>query len=237
MSNLPSPTPTPTPTVRLKTHQFEFVLLCQQYFIRKGVFPSYEGFSAEFPNSGLSRNDYEGLLSETTVVAALSARGCPPDSEKSASLQKYLLSEEQIAVANTILDTLDKRSKIKKLTELGVSTATYNKWLRDPNYRKYVLDRSEALLLENQHVAHMSLIERVSQGDLGAIKYFNSLTGRFAEKTNTAVQINNYGSDILIKVVEVIQKHVKDPETLEAIATDILGLQPSSNKHIKGELL
>lgn len=230
---------------KLTRVEFNFVLLCHQYFIRKGVFPTYEGFYAEYPNSGLSRHDYLEYLSNNVVLSALSARGCSPETEETSSLDRYLLSEEQVAVANVMLDTLDKRSRIKKLTELGISTATYNKWLRDPNYRKYVLDRSEALLLENQHVSHMSLIERVSQGDLGAIKYFNSLTGRFAEKQNAAVQINNYGSDILIKVVEVIQRHIKEPEILEAIASDILRLtgpnpnpEPSnvSMHTIRGEL-
>jgi glycine cleavage system pyridoxal-binding protein P len=62
---------------------------------------------------------------------------------------------------------------------------------------------------------------------LGAIKYFNSLTGRYREKQSAGVEVNVTnvtGSDMLIRVVEIIQTHVKDPATLEAIANDILSL-------------
>jgi len=76
-------------------------------------------------------------------------------------------------------------------------------------------------------VAHLSLIDRVAQGDLGAIKYFNAMTGRFREKSAAGVEVNVTnvsGSDMLIRVVEIIQTHVKDAATLQAIADDILAL-------------
>jgi hypothetical protein len=68
---------------------------------------------------------------------------------------------------------------------------------------------------------------------LGAIKYFNSMTGRYREKADAAVQINlsqnnDYGNDKLIAVVEIIQRHVKDPEVLAAIGADILALRGGS---------
>jgi transcriptional regulator GlxA family with amidase domain len=53
------------------------------------------------------------------------------------------------------------------------------------------------------------------------------MTGRYREKVAAGVEVNVTnvtGSDMLIKVVEIIQTHVKDPSTLEAIANDILAL-------------
>jgi hypothetical protein len=129
-----------------------------------------------------------------------------------------------------MVDILDKRSRLKKLTEFGITTSEYNTWLRDPLYREYCLARAEELLESSQHIAHLSLIDRVAQGDLGAIKYFNSMTGRYRENGASPVQINlsntnNYGEDKLIAVVEIIQRHVKDPDVLAAIGADILALR------------
>lgn len=55
------------------------------------------------------------------------------------------------------------------------------------------------------------------------------MTGRYRERAQTAaVEVNvsnNYGQDTLIAIVEIIQRHVKDPDVLSAIGDDILALQ------------
>jgi hypothetical protein len=172
---------------------------------------------------------YYGSWKNPRFVDALKARGLPDHVLRidKGTFNGKVLTEQQLAVANALLDVLDSRSRIKKLTEFGVSTSTYNLWLRDPVYRSYCLERAENLLNENQPVAHMSLINRVNQGDLGAIKYFNSMTGRYRERERAAVEVNvnnQFNGDKLIAIVEIIQRHVKDPATLELIASDILAL-------------
>jgi hypothetical protein len=57
------------------------------------------------------------------------------------------------------------------------------------------------------------------------------MTGRYRERQSAAVEVNvqnNYGTDMLISIVEIIQKHVKDPAVLSAIGDEILALQQNS---------
>jgi len=213
---------------KLTVEQYQMLLYFEQYYWRRGVLPSYKALVDE----GIELDESEYLEAYTNIrfIDGLRGRGIPEHllTDKPGSFTGRILTEQQLTVANVMLDILDKRSRLKKLTELGVSTAEYNGWLRDPVYRSYCLARAEELLDSNQHVAHMSLIDRVQQGDLGAIKYFNQMTGRYREKSEAGVQINvanNYGDDKLIAVVEIIQKHVKDPEVLAAIGADILALR------------
>ena len=114
--------------------------------------------------------------------------------------------------------------------------------MRLPAFSKYLEERSEAMLGEAQHLAHLSLIDRVTSGDLGSIKYFNNLTGRFRTDTDASrvhVNITSGGTsnsnEMLIGIVEIIQRHVKDPDILDKMANDILALQVStSNKNSTG---
>lgn len=222
-----SATEVATEPAKLTKEQYDLLLYLEQSFWRTSGLPSYEAIVAN--GVELSEEVYYQAWINPRFLDALRSRGVPEHLLKteSGTFRGRILTEKQMQVANVLLDTLDKRSRLKKLTELGVSTSEYNQWLKDPLYRSYCLERAEALLHENQHVAHMSLIERVAQGDLGAIRYFNSMTGRYREKQSAAVEVNvqnNYGTDTLIKIVEIIQKHVKDPDVLAAIGDEILAL-------------
>jgi hypothetical protein len=217
---------------KLNKEQYDLILYLEQSFWRSGHLPSYEAIVAE--GIELDSETYYESWTNPRFLDALRGRGIPEHLLPTASgtFRGRVLTEQQMLVANVLLDTMDKRSRLKKLTELGVSTTEYSSWLKDPVYRKYCLDRAEGLLLENQPTAHMSLIDRVAQGDLGAIKYFNSMTGRYRERQSAAVEVNvqnNYGTDTLIQIVEIIQRHVKDPEVLAALGDEILALQHNRN--------
>jgi len=213
---------------KLTKDQYKLLLYLEQYYWRTSSLPSYEAIIAS--GVELEKNLYDSCWRNPRFIDALKARGLPDHMlrvDSGTGFSGQVLTEQQLAVANALLDVLDSRSRIKKLTEFGVSTGTYNLWLRDPVYRQYCLERAENLLTENQPVAHMSLINRVNQGDLGAIKYFNSMTGRYRERERAAVEVNvnnQFNGDKLIAIVEIIQRHVKDPATLELIAGDILAL-------------
>jgi hypothetical protein len=219
---------------KLNKDQYDLLLYLEQSYWRTSSLPSYEAIVSS--GVELAESVYYESWINPRFVDALRSRGIPEHllrtdaSNSTSAFNGRILTEQQMQTANILLDTLDKRSRLKKLTELGVSTGEYNQWLRDPVYRQYCLERSEQLLLDNQHVAHISLIDRVAQGDLGAIKYFNSMTGRYRERQSAAVEINNvslnnYGTDTVIQIIEIIQRHVKDPAVLAAIGDDILALQ------------
>lgn len=233
---------------KLNKEQYEFLIWYEQQYWTRGTLPHYK----HIKSLGIDMEEdwYWETWMNPRFSDALRSRGIPEHlitehtnpndsltSELSGRRSKFagrLLTEQQMAVANVMLDVHDKRSKLKKLTELGITTATYNNWLRDATYRKYCLERAEDLLLQGQSTAHLSLLNRVEQGDLTAIKYYNSMTGRFREKADAAVQVNVQnntvlGNEVLIKVVEIIQRHVTDPAVLDAIASDVLELTRSGD--------
>jgi hypothetical protein len=215
----------------------------EQEYWKNGGLPTHKTLEVLFGDE-YSEEEYDEAVAKPPFKKALVSRGVPEakvtaiqlkQTNSKNTLAASILTEQQLLVANTILDPLDKRSKLKKLTELGVSTQQYNTWLRDVNFRKYCLARAESLLLEAQPTAHLALIERVSQGDLGAIKYYNAMIGRYTPDAGRGVEVNvnNFNSDMLIKIVEIIQQHVKDPDVLAAIGQDILELQRGPQSEFK----
>jgi hypothetical protein len=167
------------------------------------------------PNGKISK-----LLKDDVVVKALENRGI-------TLADITLLLPEQLAVANSILDFSDSRSQKKKLEELGVTTQRYQGWLKQEKFQRYLKQRAEALLGETQHEAHTSLLRNVQRGDLNSIKLYYEMTGRWSSKTVSDLNVEF----ILIKMVETVQKHVKDPIIIQAISNDfaaLVGTNPNS---------
>ena len=144
------------------------------------------------------------------VVAALENRGI-------VLADISLLLPEQLAAANVILDFSDTRSQKKKLEELGVTTQRYAGWLKQERFQRYMRQRAEALLGETQHEAHTSLLRNVQRGDLNSIKLYYEMTGRWSSKTVGDLNVEF----ILVKVVEAVQKYVKDPVAIQQIAAEL----------------
>jgi len=157
-------------------------------------------------------------LKDPAVVKALENRGI-------ILADITLLLPEQLAVANSILDFSDSRSQKKKLEELGVTTQRYQGWLKQERFQRYLKQRAEALLGETQHEAHTSLLRNVQRGDLNSIKLYYEMTGRWSSKTVGDLNVEF----ILIKVVEAVQKYVKDPVAIQQIAQELSGLVTGPN--------
>lgn len=134
--------------------------------------------------------------------------------------EKKSLTELQFIAVNVMLDFRDNRSQKKKLADYGISTTQWDGWLQDPVFQDYLQTRAEALLNQNQHEAHLALVDRVRSGDLGAIKYFNQMTGRFTEQSND--QFNP--QYVIMRVIEIITLRVQDTELQQVIANDLLAL-------------
>ena len=199
--------------------QIDFINFCEQWWFTHGQLPTKDAVES----MGLPANSWwkyfgdadfrDSLLTRGISLKGLAGTG--PNEPRS-----QILTEEQLVVANTLLDMRDNRSQKKKLEQLGISTQKYQGWLRDPAYQNYIRTRGENALGDNQHEAHLALVERVRVGDISAIKYFNEITGRYVPSKDSNINI----SQILMMVIETIQRHVTDPDTQEAIAEDLLRL-------------
>jgi len=161
---------------------------------------------------------------EPTFSASM--RGLGPNPDPIDELHpKYPLSAEQLAAVNVLLDFNDSRSQAAKLRSLGIPTVKYNNWLRNPHFQEYIRFRAEYLLNNTGHEAHVALMRNIQRGNQRSIEYYNEMIGRY----NPRIQEDRNITLILVRLVEVIQRHIKDPEVLRAIAADFNDILPSDD--------
>lgn len=176
---------------------------------------------------GYTKEEYEAYLGDSGVVSALIDRGINPRHlvTKHDVEIRSKLTPIQLMVANAMLDLVDTRSQKKKLQDHGINSATYQMWLRDPEFSDYLRQRAESLIGDNQHEAMIALMDKVSGGDLKAIQYYHELTGRYVQQASTPVGTNNQDlHNIVVRMVEIIIDEVDDQDTAARIADRIKGL-------------
>lgn len=149
-------------------------------------------------------------LNRTPVTKALDARGIPFRQHTQEEL-----TPTQIAVAITVSNFADERSVPEKLDELGVNSATYYAWLNDPNFKALVNEKADQNLENVRPAAIGEFTRLINQGHWPAIKHYLDVTGSLNNSEAPQSEV------LLMMIIEIIQKHVKDPDTIVAIAQDI----------------
>ena len=134
------------------------------------------------------------------------------------------LTQEQVACVNVLLDFSDPRTQNQKLKALGISSQQFMGWSANKQFSQYYRRRSENLLDEvGVATGHTALLKATEKGNVQAIKLMYEITGRTTTSENLNVEY------FLQRVIEVIQIHVKNPETLGAIAQDFAKLLGETN--------
>lgn len=211
----------------LTPEELEFVTIIHYEYGLHGEL-DLEGISKEY----LYEEEYvKAALQDESILKALVERGLPRRLLEGlvnveSPVGKAKLTPIQLIVANAMLDLADTRSVKKKLQDLGTNTATYQMWLRDPNFNNYLKERAESLIGDNQHEAMLALLDKVSGGDLNAIKYFHELTGRFVPQaaTNNGASSSHDMQNMIIRIIEIIIDEVDDPQTALRISDRLKGL-------------
>jgi hypothetical protein len=147
------------------------------------------------------------------------------------------LSPLQLIAVNTMLDLIDQRSEKKKLQDLGISTVQWQTWLKDKTFSSYLHQRAEAMLGDHQHEAQLALLDKIRMGDINAIKYYNEMTGKYVQQTASGsgtTQLTDF-KQLLIRILEVIDDEVDDPDTAIRIAERFKGL--ISMQHMANTLI
>lgn len=191
-------------------NQLRVVNACEQLFWETGSCPTQEKL-AEF--TAVSVNKVKSYFQTPEFRQALVIRGI----DLTPSESKHLLSTKQLLVANMLLNSYDRRSEREKLLEAGVSSQQLNIWKRDPTFQAYLSRRAEQMFQAADADAFKALVETVKGGDTQAIKLFMEMRGKY----NPRLQVDVNVEQILVMVVEVISRHVKNPETLQLIAEDL----------------
>jgi hypothetical protein len=177
-----------------------------QWALRHHV-PSIEDVAGYLKLSQVTVNYY---LQRRKVIQALDQRGIPWRQHSQEEL-----TATQVAAAVTIMNFADVRSNSEKLDQLGINPATYYAWLNDPQFKNLVDNLADQNLRNIRPTAIGEFTKLINKGDWNAIKYFLDATGE--------IQSNNVpqSEQLLKMIVEIIQKHVKDPDIIMAIAQDI----------------
>lgn len=124
---------------------------------------------------------------------------------------------EQMHAASVMMDLVDRRSDEKKLRDMGITTRQWSQWLLDDEFASYLADRSEKLLANSLPEAHKGLLKGVRNGNIQAVKTMYEVTGRYRPNEEEQIDVRR----VLHTFIEVIQKFVKDPVMLHAIAMEL----------------
>lgn len=168
---------------------------------------------------GVSLQTVKSWWKNDGFQTVLRNRGLPVDDRISGKKREVLLPQ-QLAVANMVLNLQDRRSLREKLESAGVSPQKYQAWRRDPVFNEYMTKRAQALYSQGEDSAYLALMRNVEGGSLEATKFYFEMTGVYNPKIQLELNVDR----VMVGVIEIIQRRVKDPAILEAIAGDIEAL-------------
>lgn len=125
------------------------------------------------------------------------------------------LSDRQIAAIAIITNFSDRRSPVARLQGAGITEEELNGWYSDPLFKEELARRAEDAFDNVAPVAQANLARLIQSGNLNAIKFYFEVTGK--AQTPEAINLKR----TIQFLVEAVQKHVKDPEVLKAIAEEV----------------
>lgn len=191
----------------LTTSEKELINFYELQWALRNRVPTIEEVAKHLHLSQVTVNYY---FKRRLVIKALDERGIPWKQHSQTEL-----TATQVATAITVMNMVDIRPMHEKLDQLGVNPTQYAAWLNDPQFKNLVNNLADQNLSNIRPAAIVEFTKKINQGDWNAIKYWLDTTG----------ELNNSDtpqSEQLIKmIIEIVQKHVKDPDTIVAIALDI----------------
>lgn len=202
------------PKKHLSERQLKAVSYIEQKFWETGKIPTNEQI---WIGTAVPVNKIEEMWKDDTFRRALVLRGIDLSPETS----EELLTPIQLLTANLMLNTHDKRTTREKLAEVEISSQQWHAWLRQPAFASYLRSRAEAMFSSNDFSAYQSLNRAVDNGDLNAVKLHFEMRDIY----NPKVQVDINVEMLIVRLVEIVAKHVTDPTVLEAVAAEVETLQ------------
>jgi hypothetical protein len=213
----------------------ELVIFIEKFHSMAGVPPeetAMEDYLKSLGYTSIDQKKIRKMLVEPLFRKSLDARGIVIGSQHVTGQ----LSVRQMTAAAVMTNLIDRRSDQKKLQDLGISTQEWAGWMQDRSFNDYLIGRTERLLGNSVHEAHLGLLKGVRQGNVPAIKLLYEITNRYNPEQESQVNVRL----LLSRFIEVIQKHEKDPTILQAIGLDLqrvaLEITPTTPNVVKGEI-
>lgn len=196
----------------LSKFEKDFLNFIEQYWYSRSMFPPddvLEKYASENATTLITLKSIAKQLEKP-----LANRGII-DRTNASKFSGQRLTDEQLAAVNMVVNYVDKRSLEKKLKALGVSPTKWQGWLKDEVFAKYLRFMTNEMLSVNLHAVNNGLIKAAENGNVRAGQFVYEVTGMYKKDSPVAnIQL------LLINIIEVIQKHVHDPQTLQAISKD-----------------
>lgn len=127
------------------------------------------------------------------------------------------LSPQQVAAITVITNFSDARSTDAKLADIGVRPEELNGWYSNPTFQRELATRADAMLDNVFPEAQAQLARQIKKGNFPALKFYYEITGRAQSPETVNVKL------AMMRLIEIVQKHVQDPEVLAAIANEMRG--------------
>lgn len=197
-------------TPALNDNQAEAVALIEQKFWQHSSIPTNEYLSEQL-NVGIPT--IQRWWQNAIFRDALIRRGVDLRDDRS----KSVLTPQQLQVVNLMLNQHDKRSVREKLDSVDITSQKYYSWLRQPAFLQYLQKRAEDLFASSDHEGYLALLDTVKGGDIQAIKLFFEMRGKYTPSAKIDVNVET----VMIQLIEIVARHVKDPMVLQSIADDI----------------
>lgn len=176
--------------------------------------------SAEHLNFTHTQVNY--FLTNKAVIKAIESRGIPWKQHSQADL-----TPSQVAAAVTVMNFADTRSNEAKLDQLGILPAQYYAWLNDPQFKNLIDNLADQNLTNIRPAAIGEFTKKINAGDWNAIRYWLETTGELQNDSQPQSE------QLLQMIVEIIQRHVKDPAIIVAIAQDIKFVSQNRTMEVK----
>lgn len=225
--------------MKLEPDQWDIICFVEQYWRENSSFPSEGEIGAELGFSSVKVRDnlYTDIVKKHLDVRGIDWEKDKPtegEANQKRAGKARRLSDIQLAVANTLLNPVDRRPTNVKLESLGVTSATYAGWKKSKTFMAYMEEQSEMLYNEFTPDVNSKLTSLAAAGDMKAMKLFMEVSGRWR---GTQGEDPSNVKLMVVKLIEVIQRHVKDPATLQAIAADIQMITTGQSIPVRGELI
>lgn len=200
----------------LNDKERELVLFIEKFHSMAGVVPLEDSMLDYLKSIGynVTKQELKTFIENPLFKKSLDARGIIIG-ESYVNAGK--LTMKQMTAAALMTNYTDRRSDEKKLRDLGISSTEWSTWMLDQKFVEYLQGRTERVLGNSIHEAHLGLIRGVRQGNVQAIKLLYEITNRYNPDRDEQVNVRL----LLGRVVEVIQKHVKDPQVLSNLAQEL----------------
>ncbi|SRR5258708_2217775 len=205
----------------LNKDEWEILNFIEERYMKRSQFPTVTTIS-KFTKIDQVR--VVECLSSPILQKSLDARGIPWQ-----FLDEDRLTPMQLACLQMVLNITDTRSIAQKLQSLGINISTYHGWKKQPHFMEAYRELSEKLYGESIPEVHQALIKKAVEGDHQAQKLMLAISGRWDDKKSLEAMNVRF---VLMKVLEVIQRHVHDKDTLESIAREFEVILAPEQKEI-----